>query len=103
MGLGCRPQNRRDSDPPTCWFPSDNALKEDGMDIKFNEATNPQPFFVPSRPEAFVKATDGKHLNIWLCQNQVRAEQLFQQEIVKYDPFVNHFGEETSVKAWTGY
>ena len=73
------------------------------MDIKFNEAENPQPFFVPHRELSFVKATDGKHLNIWLCQNDARADQLFQQEIAKYDPFVTHYGETTAVKAWTGY
>lgn len=73
------------------------------MDIKFDMAENPQPFFIPTRTEAFVKATEGKHLNVWLCQNAARAEQLFQQEIAKLDPFVNHFGDETAVKVFTGY
>lgn len=73
------------------------------MDIKFNEATNPQPFFVPSRKESFVKATDAKHLNVWLCNSMFRASELFCQEIAKLDPFVNHYGDLTAVKAWTGY
>lgn len=73
------------------------------MDIKFNLDSNPQPFFVPTIQGAFVKATDGKNINRWLCQNDYRAERLFEQEIKRLDPFVNHFGDITAVKVWTGY
>ena len=71
--------------------------------MEFNLDDNPQPLFIPARKEAFVRATNGKHLNVWLCTGKVRASELFQQEVAKYDPFVNHFGEETAVMVFTGY
>lgn len=71
--------------------------------MEFNIAPNPQPFFVPARKQSFVKATDGKHLNVWLCLGKFRADELFCQEIAKLDPFVTHYGEITATKAFTGY
>lgn len=71
------------------------------MDLDLTDS--PQPFFVPTRTQSFIKATDGKHLNVWLCLGEYRANELFQQEISKLDPFVNWLGEETAVRAWDGY
>lgn len=71
--------------------------------MELNIAENPQPVFIPFRKQSFVKATNCRALNVWLCLGKARADELFRQEIAKYDPFVNHFGEPTAVKAWTGY
>lgn len=71
--------------------------------MEFDIAENPQPFFVPTRVQSFVKATDGRNLNSWLCLGKFRADELFQQEIAKYDPFVGHYGDLTAVKVFTGY
>lgn len=71
--------------------------------MEFNLDPNPQPFFVPFRPNFFVRAIDGEHLHVWLCQNAIRGNQLLSEMLRLHDPFVNHFGEPTAVKAWTGY
>lgn len=73
------------------------------MDIQFDMAENPQPFFVPTRKNFFVRAIGGENLHVWLCQNGIRGNQLVAEMLALHDPFVNHFGEPTAVKAWTGY
>lgn len=44
---------------------------------------------IPTRKQSFTKATNGQHLNVWLCQNHYRADQLFQEQITRYDPFAS--------------
>lgn len=58
---------------------------------------------IPTRKDSFVRSINGQHLHVWLCLGKYRANELFQEQIRKFDPFINHFGEETSVKAWEGY
>lgn len=44
---------------------------------------------IPTRKGHFVKATNGANLHVWLCQNAIRAEQLFQEQVALHDPFAN--------------
>lgn len=58
---------------------------------------------IPVRKDSFVQSSNGQNLRVWLCLGKYRADELFRQQVEKHDPFVNHFGEITAVKAWEGY
>lgn len=58
---------------------------------------------IPTRKESFVRSVNGKAWHVWFCQNDIRTQQLFLEEIAHFDPFVNHSGDLTAVKVWDAY